>query len=207
MLPGGFSGADEPDGSAKFISAFLRSKKIAESIERLLNERDGLILGICNGFQALLKLGLLPYGKITTPSVNDPTLTDNLVGHHQSALINTKITSTLSPWMSKLNLGEVHKIAISHGQGRFMCEDGLLQKLIDNGQVCAQYVDDKGHASSLTSVNPNGSVANIEAICSADGRILGKMGHSERRGDNLYKNIEGFSYQQLFEGGVSYFAS
>ena len=205
MIPGGFSGADEPDGSAKLISSFFRSNKISESISKLLEEKDGLILGICNGFQALLKLGLLPYGKITTPKKSDPVLCDNLIGHHQSNIVNTIVTSTLSPWMSKLSIGEIYKVPISHGQGRFMCDDEMLQKLIDNGQVCAQYVDDHGSVLQNTSINPNGSIANIEAICSVDGRILGKMGHSERKGEALYKNVCGNTQQKLFESGVSYF--
>ncbi len=206
MIPGGFSGGDEPDGSAKFIASFFRSGKISESITNLLEVRDGLVLGICNGFQALLKLGLLPYGKIVDLKEDDPTLTYNLVGHHESALVQTRVSSVLSPWMSRLEVGDVHTIAISHGEGRFVCNDETLQQLVSNGQVCAQYVDLDGRATTDTLTNPNGSVANIESICSANGRVLGKMGHSERRGDNLYVNVPGNKFQELFEGGVDYFS-
>lgn len=206
MIPGGFSGGDEPDGSAKFIASFFRSHRIAEAITNLLEARDGLVLGICNGFQALLKLGLLPYGKIVDLKEDDPTLTYNLVGHHESALIQTRISSTLSPWMSRLSVGDIHTIAISHGEGRFVCNDEMLNELISNGQVCAQYVNNLGIAATDTFTNPNGSVANIESICSPDGRVLGKMGHSERRGNHLYVNVPGNKYQELFEGGVDYFS-
>lgn len=205
MIPGGFSGGDEPDGSAKFIASFLRSPEIAEAITGLLEDRDGLALGICNGFQALVKLGLLPYGKICDIKESDATLTYNLIGHHESALINTRVSSLLSPWFSRLHVGDQHTIAISHGEGRFVCSDEMLEQLKANGQVCAQYVDLDGKADTSTLVCPNGAMANIEAICSPDGRVLGKMGHSERRGTNLYKNIPGNKYQELFEGGVDYF--
>lgn len=205
MIPGGFSGGDEPDGSAKFIASFLRSPEIAEAITGLLEDRDGLALGICNGFQALVKLGLLPYGKICDIKESDATLTYNLIGHHESALINTRVSSLLSPWFSRLHVGDQHTIAISHGEGRFVCSAEMLEQLKANGQVCAQYVDLDGKADSSTLVCPNGATANIEAICSPDGRVLGKMGHSERRGTNLYKNIPGNKYQELFEGGVDYF--
>ncbi len=205
MLPGGFSGGDEPDGSAKLIASFLRSPEISFEIEELLNKRDGLILGICNGFQALMKLGLLPFGEIKDLTEDDATLTFNTIARHQSCLVDTKITSVMSPWLSKCELGAIDKIPISHGEGRFVCSDETLEKLKDAGQICAQYVDVFGMCDSSTDVNPNGSVANIEAICSPDGRILGKMGHSERRGDFLYKNVPGQKFQKLFEGGVSYF--
>ena len=205
MLPGGFSGGDEPDGSAKLIASFMRSPEISSEIAELLQKRDGLILGICNGFQALMKLGLLPFGEIRDLKQDDATLTFNTIARHQSCLVNTRVSSTLSPWMSKMEVGDIHKIPISHGEGRFVCSDDVLAKLTDAGQICAQYVDEQGMCSSALSVNPNGSVANIEAICSPDGRILGKMGHSERRGDFLYKNVKGNKFQKLFEGGVSYF--
>lgn len=205
MIPGGFSGGDEPDGSAKFIASFLRNPEIAEAITGLLENRDGLALGICNGFQALIKLGLLPYGKICDIKESDATLTYNLIGHHMSALVNTRISSKLSPWMSRFEVGDIHTIPISHGEGRFMCSDEMLAQLTANGQVCAQYVDADGACDSSTLINPPGAIANIEAICSPDGRVLGKMGHSERRGKNLYKNIPGNKFQELFEGGVDYF--
>ena len=206
MFPGGFSGGDEPDGSAKLIASFMRSPEISNEIAELLQKRDGLILGICNGFQALMKLGLLPFGEIRHLYETDATLTFNTIARHQSCLVNTRICSTLSPWMSNMNVGDIQKIPISHGEGRFVCSDEMLKKLTDVGQVCAQYVNDDGMCDTSLDVNPNGSVANIEAICSPDGRILGKMGHSERRGDFLYKNVEGNKFQKLFEGGVNYFA-
>ena len=206
MLPGGFSGGDEPDGSAKLIASFLRSPEISHEIAELLQKRDGLILGICNGFQALMKLGLLPFGEIRDLDETDATLTFNTIARHQSCLVNTRVTSAMSPWMSQMKVGDIHKTPISHGEGRFVCSDDMLKKLTGAGQICAQYVDDEGMCSTSLDVNPNGSVGNIEAICSPDGRILGKMGHSERRGDFLYKNVDGNKFQKLFEGGVGYFA-
>ena len=205
MLPGGFSGGDEPDGSAKLIASFMRSPEISHEIADLLQKRDGLILGICNGFQALMKLGLLPFGEIRDLDETDATLTFNTIARHQSCLVNTRISSILSPWVSQMNVGDIHKIPISHGEGRFVCSDEMFKKLTDAGQICAQYVDDDAMCNTSLDVNPNGSVANIEAICSPDGRILGKMGHSERRGDFLYKNVDGNKFQKLFGGGVAYF--
>ena len=152
-----------------------------------------------------MKLGLVPYGEIRDLSDNDPTLTFNTIARHQSCIVNTRISSVMSPWMSKMKVGDIHKIPISHGEGRFVCSDKMLKNLKSNGQICAQYVDEDGMCDSSVDVNPNGSVANIEAICSPDGRILGKMGHSERRGDYLYKNVPGEKFQKLFEGGVAYF--
>ena len=205
MLPGGFSGGDEPDGSAKFISAFFRAPAVADAVNRLLKERDGLALGICNGFQALIKLGLVPYGEIRPITADDPTLTFNTVHRHQSMLVRTRVASNKSPWLSKCEVGDEHLIAISHGEGRFVCNDALLQKLIANGQVATQYVDLNCVPTMDQRYNPNGSVLAIEGITSPDGRVFGKMGHSERSGELLYKNVHGDKYQPIFEGGVNYF--
>lgn len=205
ILPGGFSFGDEPDGSGKFIATFLRNSLLTDTIHDLLYQRDGLALGICNGFQVLVKLGLLPYGKILETDAHCPTLTYNAIGRHQSRYVQTRIASVRSPWLSEVNVGDIHSIAISHGEGRFVCEEGLLKKLIENGQIAAQYVDFEGVPSMDIAFNPNGSVMAIEAILSPDGRILGKMGHSERRGTHVAKNIYGAKDQQLFKAGVNYF--
>ena len=172
---------------------------------KLLNERDGLALGICNGFQALIKLGLVPYGEIRPITENDPTLTFNTIHRHQSMLVRTRVASNKSPWLSECNVDDEHLIAISHGEGRFVCNDGLLQQLINNGQVATQYVDLNCVPTMDMRYNPNGSVLAIEGITSPDGRVFGKMGHSERSGDSLYKNVTGDKYQPIFEGGVNYF--
>ena len=205
MLPGGFSGGDEPDGSAKFIAAFFRAPAVADAVNRLLNERDGLALGICNGFQALIKLGLVPYGEIRPITKDDPTLTFNTVHRHQSMLVRTRVASNKSPWLSECDVNDEHLIAISHGEGRFVCSDELLQQLIANGQVATQYVDLNCVPTMDQRYNPNGSVLAIEGITSPDGRVFGKMGHSERSADQLYKNVGGDKYQPIFEGGVNYF--
>ena len=205
MLPGGFSGGDEPDGSAKFITAFFRAPAVADAVNRLLNERDGLALGICNGFQALIKLGLVPYGEIRPITADDPTLTFNTVHRHQSMLVRTRVASNKSPWLSECDVNDEHLIAISHGEGRFVCNDALLRKLIENGQIATQYVGPDCVPTMDQRYNPNGSVLAIEGITSPDGRVLGKMGHTERSGDELYKNVSGNKYQPLFEGGVNYF--
>ena len=205
MLPGGFSGGDEPDGSAKFITAFFRAPAVADAVNRLLNQRDGLALGICNGFQALIKLGLVPYGEIRPITKDDPTLTFNTIGRHQSMLVRTRVASNKSPWLSECNVNDEHLIAISHGEGRFVCNETLLQQLIDNGPVATQYVDLTCTPTMDLRYNPNGSVLAIEGITSPDGRVLGKMGHSERSADALYKNVTGDKYQPIFEGGVNYF--
>ncbi len=205
MLPGGFSGGDEPDGSAKFIAAFFRAPAVTEAVRQLLQERDGLMLGICNGFQALIKLGLVPYGDIRPISAEDATLTFNKIGRHQSMLVNTRIASTGSPWLANCKLGEEHTIAISHGEGRFTAPEAMLETLIKNGQVATQYVDLKGNATMDRRYNPNGSVLAIEGITSPDGRVFGKMGHSERKGDALYKNVPGNKDQAIFKAGVDYF--
>ena len=205
MLPGGFSAGDEPDGSAKFIATIFRNPKIKDSVMKLLNERDGLILGICNGFQALIKLGLLPYGKIIDIEEDMATLTYNNINRHMSSIVRTKITSKKSPWFNEVSLREVHSIPISHGEGRFVAPEALIKELVENDQIVTQYVDLEGNMAMNMPYNPNGSSLAIEGITSRDGRILGKMGHSERIGDNLYKNIPGEFDQKLFKSGVDYF--
>ena len=205
MLPGGFSGGDEPDGSAKFIASFFRSPAVTEAVRRLLFQRDGLMLGICNGFQALIKLGLVPYGDIQPIGPDDPTLTFNTIGRHQSMLVRTRVASTGSPWLSRCVLGEEHLVPISHGEGRFVAPKAVLDQLVANGQVATQYIDADGRPTMDLRYNPNGSMLAIEGITSPDGRILGKMGHSERRGDRLYENVSGDKFQPIFEGGVDYF--
>ena len=205
MLPGGFSGGDEPDGSAKFIASFFRSPAVTEAVRELLQKRDGLMLGICNGFQALIKLGLATTGDICPITEESPTLTFNTIGRHQSMLVRTRIASTGSPWLSQCAPGEEHTIAISHGEGRFVAPQAVLETLVKNGQVATQYVDLDGQPTMDQRFNPNGSLLAIEGITSPDGRVFGKMGHSERSGDYLYKNVSGDKYQPIFEGGVSYF--
>jgi phosphoribosylformylglycinamidine synthase len=205
MLPGGFSAGDEPDGSGKFIATFFRNPIIRESISELLENRDGLILGICNGFQALIKLGLLPYGKITDITEKSPTLTYNEIGTHMSRIVQTKVVSNLSPWLSNLKVGDVHSIPVSHGEGRFVAEDAVIKKLFEKGQVATQYVDFNGSPSYDINFNPNGSMYAIEGITSMDGRVFGKMGHSERFTTNTLKNIIGEKDQKIFEAGVNYF--
>ena len=206
MIPGGFSGGDEPDGSAKFITAFFRAPEVTEAVRDLLQARDGLMLGICNGFQALIKLGLVPYGDIIDATADAPTLTFNQIGRHQSRLVRTRICSDLSPWLTQCDPDELYTVAISHGEGRFVANDDVLSQLREGGQIATQYVDVAGMPSMDLDVNPNGSVACIEGITSPDGRVFGKMGHVERRGDGLYKNVPGDKFMPLFESGVAYFA-
>ncbi len=205
FIPGGFSGGDEPDGSGKFITAFFRSAAVTEGIHDLLDNRDGLMLGICNGFQALIKLGLVPYGKITEPSSLAPTLTYNTIGRHQSRLVRTRVASANSPWLLETHVCDVFTVPISHGEGRFLCSDEVLKTLIANGQVATQYVDLDGQPTDDILFNPNGSVAAIEGILSPDGRVLGKMGHSERVGDGLYRNVPGNYDMGLFRSAKKYF--
>ena len=205
MLPGGFSGGDEPDGSGKFIAAMFRNPRIAEEVMRLLHRRDGLMLGICNGFQALIKLGLVPYGEIRDLADNSPTLTYNTLGRHVSCMVNTRIASNLSPWFHNVKVGDVHRIAVSHGEGRFVADSEVLAKLRMRGQIATQYVDADGKPSMAIPWNPNGSTNAIEGITSPDGRVLGKMGHSERIGEDVAKNVPGDKDQQLFEAGVAYY--
>lgn len=205
MLPGGFSGGDEPDGSGKFIATTFRNPRVSEAVNTLLKKRDGLMLGICNGFQALIKLGLVPYGEIRDLKPDDPTLTFNTVGRHISCMAYTRITSAKSPWFSMVNAGDIHAVPISHGEGRFVANDEMLRKLIENGQIATQYVSPDGNVAADITFNPNGSVCAIEGITSPDGRVLGKMGHSERKGDNLYFNVPFEKDQKIFESGVAYF--
>ena len=205
FIPGGFSGGDEPDGSAKFITAFFRNPAIKAQVHDLLDNRDGLMLGICNGFQALIKLGLVPFGKIIDTDETCPTLTYNIIGRHQSKLVRTRVCTNKSPWLAGTNVGDIYTVPISHGEGRFLCSDELVKKLAENGQIATQYVDLSGNPSMDTAFNPNGSVCAIEGITSPDGRVLGKMGHSERIGKNLYRNVIGEYDMQLFESAVKYF--
>ncbi|MBR0146876.1 MAG: phosphoribosylformylglycinamidine synthase, partial [Eubacterium sp.] len=205
MIPGGFSGGDEPDGSAKFIATTFRNEKIKEEMQKLLYERDGLALGICNGFQALIKLGLLPYGEIRPQSENSPTLARNSIGRHQSRIAYTKVVSNKSPWLQKAELGGVYAIPMSHGEGRFVANDKWLEKLFAEGMVATQYVDLTGTPTMDEDYNVNGSYMAIEGITSPDGRVLGKMGHSERRADGDYINIYGDKNQLIMESGVEYF--
>ena len=205
MIPGGFSAGDEPEGSGKFIATVLRNEKVKDAISDLLDNREGLMIGICNGFQALIKLGLLPYGKIKDMDENDPTLTFNTIGRHVSQMVNTKITSVKSPWLTKVNVNDIHTIPVSHGEGRFVAKDEVLEQLFDNGQVFSLYVDNQNNPTMTSPYNPNGSMMAIEGIVSLDGRVLGKMGHSERQGSNRNKNIYGEMEQLLFEAGVAFF--
>ena len=205
MLPGGFSGGDEPDGSGKFIATTFRNPRIAEAVSDLLKNRDGLMLGICNGFQALIKLGLVPYGEIRALKPTDPTLTFNTVGRHISHMAYTRVTSVKSPWFAGVEAGEVFAVPVSHGEGRFMADDETVRLLAANGQIATQYVDLSGKPSSDIAFNLNGSVCAIEGITSPDGRVLGKMGHSERKGENLYQNVPFEKDQKIFESGVKYF--
>ena len=205
FIPGGFSGGDEPDGSAKFITAFFRNPAIKEQVTKLLDERDGLMCGICNGFQALIKLGLVPYGKIIDTDENCPTLTFNTISRHQSKIVRTRIASNQSPWLSLMNVGDIVNVPISHGEGRFYATEELARKLAENGQIATQYVDLDGNPTMDTAFNPNGSLFAIEGITSPDGRVIGKMGHSERIGAGLYKNVHGNYDIRMFEAAVKYF--
>ncbi len=205
MIPGGFSAGDEPDGSGKFIANVLRNEKISTAVMELLKNRDGLALGICNGFQALIKLGLVPYGEIVDIKEDMATLTYNNINRHMSSIIKTKVVSNKSPWFNEVSLGDIHSIAISHGEGRFVAPETLIKKLIANGQVATQYVDFEGAVSLNMPFNPNGSMYGIEGITSPDGRVLGKMAHSERIGEDLYRNIPGDFDQKIFKAGVKYF--
>ena len=206
FIPGGFSGGDEPDGSAKFITAFFRAPAVTEAVRRLLQQRDGLMLGICNGFQALVKLGLVPFGDIRPMDDTCPTLTFNTIGRHQSRLVRTRVASNLSPWLAQCEVGDIHTVAISHGEGRFVANAEMLAQMKAAGQIATQYVDMQGVPSMDWDVNPNGSVLAIEGITSPDGRVFGKMGHSERSGAGLYQNVPDANYQPIFEAGVKYFA-
>ena len=205
FIPGGFSGGDEPDGSGKFITAFFRNAAIKQEVTELLENRDGLMCGICNGFQALIKLGLVPYGKIIDTDENCPTLTFNTIARHQSRIVRTRIASNKSPWLSATNVGEIYNVPISHGEGRFLASEDLIKTLAANGQIATQYVDFNGNATSDVHFNPNDSMYAIEGITSPDGRVFGKMGHSERKGYGLYKNVPGDYDIKMFESAVKYF--
>ena len=205
FIPGGFSGGDEPDGSGKFITAFFRNPAVKDAVHELLKQRDGLMCGICNGFQALIKLGLVPYGEIRDIDENCPTLTYNTIGRHQSRLVRTRIASNLSPWLAETRPGEIYTVPVSHGEGRFLASGELIRKLAENGQIATQYVDLEGRPSSDIHFNPNNSAFAVEGITSPDGRVLGKMGHSERVGSGLYKNVEGRYNIKIFTSAVKYF--
>ncbi len=205
FIPGGFSGGDEPDGSGKFITAFFRNAAVKDAVHELLKERDGLMAGICNGFQALIKLGLVPYGEIIDTDENCPTLTFNTIGRHQSRIVRTRIASNKSPWLAATEPGEVYTVPISHGEGRFLASEELIKKLAENGQIATQYVDLEGRPTNNVRFNPNDSACAIEGITSPDGRVFGKMGHSERIGKDLYKNVEGQYNIRMFESAVKYF--
>ena len=205
FLPGGFSGGDEPDGSAKFITAFFRNPAVKEQVMKLLNDRDGLMCGICNGFQALIKLGLVPYGKIIDTDDTCPTLTFNTIGRHQSRIVRTRVASNKSPWLSLTQVGDVYNVPISHGEGKFLASEALVKQLAENGQIATQYVDLAGNPTMDAAFNPNGSVCAIEGITSPDGRVFGKMGHSERIGKALYRNVPGQYDIRMFEAAVKYF--
>ena len=205
FIPGGFSGGDEPDGSGKFITAFFRNAAVKEGVTALLEQRDGLMCGICNGFQALIKLGLVPYGKIIDTDETCPTLTFNNISRHQSRIVRTRVASNKSPWLSLTNVGDVYNVPISHGEGKFLASEELIRQLAANGQIATQYVDLDGNATADVHFNPNGSLYAIEGITSPDGRVFGKMGHSERIGSGLYKNVPGEYNIRMFEAAVKYF--
>ncbi len=205
FIPGGFSGGDEPDGSGKFITAFFRNAAVKDAVTALLDERGGLMCGICNGFQALIKLGLVPYGKIIDADENSPTLTFNTIGRHQSRIVRTRVASNLSPWLRGVQVGDIVNVAISHGEGRFLASETLIRDLAAKGQIATQYVDLDGKASADVHFNPNGSMFAVEGITSPDGRVFGKMGHSERTGSGLYKNVPGNYDLRMFESAVRYF--
>ena len=205
FIPGGFSGGDEPDGSGKFITAFFRNGAVKEGVTELLDKRDGLMCGICNGFQALIKLGLVPFGKIIDTDENCPTLTFNTIGRHQSRIVRTRIASNKSPWLAGTTVGEIYNVPISHGEGRFIAPEALIRQLAQNGQIATQYVDLAGNATNDVRFNPNDSMYAIEGITSPDGRVFGKMGHSERKGNGLYKNVLGEYDIKMFASAVKYF--
>jgi phosphoribosylformylglycinamidine synthase len=205
VIPGGFSAGDEPEGSGKFIATVFRNPYLTEAVMNLINNRDGLMLGICNGFQALVKLGLLPYGEIRPLDEECPTLTFNTIGRHVSLMVNTRVASNLSPWLSKVKVGDVYTVAVSHGEGRFVANPSVLEELEKNGQIATQYVDLDGNPTMDIRYNPNGSVLAIEGITSKDGRIFGKMAHDERYSSNTFINVPGNKDQKIFESGVEYF--
>ncbi|MDE7086899.1 MAG: phosphoribosylformylglycinamidine synthase subunit PurQ, partial [Clostridia bacterium] len=204
-FPGGFSGGDEPDGSGKFIATTFKNPAVAERIMELLNNRDGLALGICNGYQALIKLGLVPYGKVSPLTANSPTLTYNNVSRHVSTMVNIRVASNLSPWLAGCKVGDIYSVPVSHGEGKVVAPEAELEKMLAGGQIATQYVDLDGTPTMRGPFNPNGSMWAIEGITSPDGRVFGKMGHSERVGKDLYKNYDGNFDMKIFESGVKYF--
>ena len=206
FLPGGFSAGDEPDGSGKFITAFFRNPAVSDAVMRLLKQQDGLMLGICNGFQALIKLGLVPFGEIRETDADCPTLSYNVIGRHQSRIVRARISSALSPWLARRRVGEVVSVPISHGEGRFLCPPGLLETLAKDGRIATQYVDLDGKPTMDIEGNPNGSDWAVEGITSPCGRVFGKMGHSERVGPELYRNVPGDYDLGLFDAAKDYFA-
>ena len=204
-IPGGFSGGDEPDGSGKFITAFLRNPRIKDAVHDLLKNRDGLMCGICNGFQALIKLGLVPYGEIRDMDESCATLTFNTIGRHQSGLVRTRVASNKSPWLAGMQVGDIHTVAISHGEGRFVAPQGLIDQLASNGQIATQYVDLEGRPSLDIRYNPNHSFDAVEGITSPDGRVFGKMAHSERYANGTFQNVPGEKFQDIFGNAVRYY--
>ena len=206
MFPGGFSAGDEPEGSGKFIATLFRNPVLSEALENLLYQRDGLALGICNGFQALIKLGILPYGHVQPLKADSPTLTYNTIGRHLSRMVETKVVSVMSPWFSSCKAGDVHTVAISHGEGRFVATPEQIRELAAKGQIATQYVDLSGKATYDSEYNPNQSVLAVEGITSPDGRVLGKMAHTERfSAEDVFQNIAGNKLQPIFKSGVEYF--
>ena len=205
VVPGGFAGGDEPEGSAKLITAFFRNPLIKEQVHALLDDRGGLMLGICNGAQALIKLGLVPYGHIVDVDETSPTLTFNVIGRHQSKIVRTRVASNLSPWLAELQVGDIRSLPISHGEGRFYASEEMIRELAKNGQIATQYVDLSGKPTMVTEFNPNGSYEAIEGITSPDGRVFAKMCHSERIGKDLYRNVPGDYEMGLFRSAVKFF--
>jgi phosphoribosylformylglycinamidine synthase len=205
FIPGGFSGGDEPDGSGKFITAFFRNAAVKEGVTELLDERLGLMCGICNGFQALIKLGLVPFGKIIDTDASCPTLTFNTIARHQSKIVRTRIASNKSPWLAFTQPGEIYSVPISHGEGRLVAGEEMLEYLAENKLIATQYVDLEGKPSSDIQYNPNGSTFAIEGITSPDGRVFGKMGHAERWDEGLYRNVPGSYDLRMFEAAAAYF--
>ena len=204
-FPGGFSGGDEPDGSGKFIVNTFKNGLLKEAVEEMLYKRDGLILGICNGFQALIKLGLLPFGRIVDQTQHSPTLTYNNIGRHVSTISSVRLGTNKSPWLNGLNMDKIYSVPVSHGEGKFVCEPEIFDGLLKNGQIATQYVDETGRVTMDSPYNPNGSYMAVEGIISPDGRILGKMGHTERWQEGLYKNVPGNFDMNVFKLGVGYF--
>lgn len=204
-FPGGFSGGDEPDGSGKFIVNTFKNEALKEAVENLLYKRDGLVLGICNGFQALIKLGLLPFGHIEDSNEHSPTLTFNNIGRHVSTVVRVRVGTNKSPWLTDFKPGDIFSVPVSHGEGKFVCEPQIFDKLYKNGQIATQYVDDEGRVTMDSPFNPNGSVMAVEGIISPDGKILGKMGHTERYQAGIYQNVPGNFDMNVFRAGVKYF--